>query len=164
MVRPWVKKAVLIALVAFLLAQVFPVHRDNPTVDAAKTIYSTFQVPADVHAIFERSCRDCHSSETTWPWYSHFAPLSWKVADDVHQGRRHFSLSDWGNYPVEKQHRKLGDICKQVKNKEMPDQFYAMVHSRAKLTSDERLSICRWTQSAQAAISGAAVVQTGGTR
>jgi|SRR5580704_18483151 hypothetical protein len=164
MVRPWVKKAVLIAVAAFLLAQVFPVHRDNPPVDASKTIYSTFGVPADVHAIFERSCRDCHSSETTWPWYSHFAPVSWKVADDVHQGRRHFSLSDWGTYPAEKQQRKLGEICEQVKTKEMPDQFYAMVHSQAKLTPDERESICKWTQSAQATMSGAPAVQAGGAR
>ena len=29
-----------------------------------------------------RSCYDCHSHETTWPWYSHVAPASWLVAHD----------------------------------------------------------------------------------
>jgi hypothetical protein len=152
MVRPWVKKALLILIAAFVVAQIFPVHRDNPPVDASRTLYSTFPVPADVHAIFERSCSDCHSNQTTWPWYSHFAPVSWKVADDVHQGRRHFSLSDWGTYPAEKQQRKLGEICEQVKTKEMPDQFYVWVHSQAKLAPEERESVCKWTRSAQAAM------------
>jgi len=152
MVRPWVKKGVLIAIAAFIAAQLFPVSRDNPQVDPAKTIYSTYQMPAEVRAIFERSCRDCHSSLTTWPWYSHFAPVSWKVADDVHQGRRHFSISDWGTYPAEKQNRKLGEICEQIKTGEMPDQIYTWIHTQAKLTQAERESLCRWTLAAQASM------------
>ena len=106
MVRPWVKKALLIAIAAFIVAQVFPVTRDNPQIDASKTLYSAYPMPTDLQAIFERSCRDCHSNRTTWPWYSRFAPVSWKVADDVHQGRRHFNISEWGTYPDEKQNRK----------------------------------------------------------
>ena len=40
-----------------------------------------------VGAILDRSCQDCHSSRTTWPWYSRVAPVSWIVSKHVSEGR-----------------------------------------------------------------------------
>lgn len=34
-----------------------------------------------------RACYACHSNETTWPWCSNLAPISWLVQYDVDQGR-----------------------------------------------------------------------------
>ena len=31
----------------------------------------------DTRALVQRACFDCHSNQTTWPWYSHVAPVSW---------------------------------------------------------------------------------------
>jgi hypothetical protein len=152
MVRPWVRYAFLIVGVAFLVSQFFPVQRDNPPVDPAKTLYATTPMPPEVHAIFEKSCRDCHSNETTWPWYSHLAPISWMVADDVHGGRRHFNISEWVKYPDEKKSRKLQDICEQVKSGEMPDTKYTLVHRGTSLNETQRATICSWTETARKAM------------
>ena len=54
--------------VALLLIQLLPSGRSNPPVVQAQTIERTLTVPADVKAILDRSCRDCHSNETVWPW------------------------------------------------------------------------------------------------
>lgn len=43
--------------------------------------------------LFYRACADCHSNETTWPWYSNVAPISWLVQHDVQDGRQRFNIS-----------------------------------------------------------------------
>ena len=48
--------------------------------------------------ILDRACRDCHSNETRWPWYSNVAPVSWFVIDHVNHGRSHFNYSAWARY------------------------------------------------------------------
>src|SRR3954449_12180710 len=47
-------------------------------------------------ALAQRACFDCHSNETTWPWYTHIAPVSWLIARDVIEGRQHLNFSTWG--------------------------------------------------------------------
>ena len=77
--RVWGRR-ILLAVVAMLaVAQFIPVARTNPPVDAAQTISETMPVPSGIASILGRSCQDCHSSQTVWPWYSQVAPVSWFV-------------------------------------------------------------------------------------
>ncbi len=46
--------------------------------------------------LFFQTCKDCHSNETEWPWYSNIAPISWLIQYDVNEGREHFNVSMWG--------------------------------------------------------------------
>jgi hypothetical protein len=62
------------------------------------------------------------------------APFSWIVARDVHQGRKHLNFSEWGTYSPEKREEKLGAICDQVVNGDMPDGKYLLIHRTAQLT------------------------------
>ena len=84
-------------------------------------------------AVLERSCRDCHSNDTTWPWYSHVAPVSWLVARDVNEGRGEFNMSEFGTWDPKKQQHKLEEACTQVKEGEMPMWIYVIQHADAKL-------------------------------
>jgi cytochrome c551/c552 len=80
---------VLLAL--FIGIQFIPVNRTNPPVTA--------QVKWDspqTQALARRACMDCHSNETTWPWYSYVAPVSWLVYYDVQRGRSEITLSTLG--------------------------------------------------------------------
>src|SRR5262249_48147037 len=91
-------KIFLTFLIVAIGIQLVPVTRTNPPVDPAKTIQATAHVPPDVAAILDRSCKDCHTYETTWPWYSKVAPMSWLVSWDVTNGRRKVSMSTWADY------------------------------------------------------------------
>jgi len=104
-------------------------------------------VPATVRSIFEDSCKNCHSNQTAWPWYSRVAPFSWIVAHDVHAGRRQLNFSEWSLYSPKKQEEKLEDICDQVTNGDMPDGKYLLIHRQAKLTQQEREAVCDWVES-----------------
>ena len=121
----------LLALVALVLvAQIVPYGRDraNPKVVAEPRWDSP-----RTRELFFRACKDCHSNETEWPWYSVVAPVSWLVHNDVNEGRRHFDVSEWGR---KKNH---GDeAAKMVRENEMPLWFYVPLHPEARLTNAER--------------------------
>ena len=74
----------------------------NPPVDESQTIVARAQVPPEVASILDRSCRDCHSNKTVWPWYTHVAPVSWWLADHVDHGRKDLNLSEWGKLPADR--------------------------------------------------------------
>ena len=145
--RPWGKRILLFLIVVLIGIQFVPVHRSNPAADPAKTIYSTETVPSNVHAVLDRSCKDCHSNETHWPWYSYVAPVSWLVASDVNDGRHHLNFSEWSTYDDRRKSHKLGEICDELRSGEMPDTKYTLIHRDAKLTQEERNSLCAWAES-----------------
>ncbi|MGZ4790067.1 MAG: heme-binding domain-containing protein [Terriglobales bacterium] len=129
--------------------QLYRPAKTNPPVDEAKTLQATTKMPPDVARTMDRSCADCHTNKTVWPKYSYLAPLSWFVTDDVNEGRRHVNFSEWASYSTEKQQRRLGDICDEVKDGGMPLKQYTWMHSGTALTQPQRDAICAWTQAEQ---------------
>lgn len=147
--RRWSKRIGITGALVLLVAQFVPVGARNPAVEPAQSIYATQPVPDAVRSIFESSCNDCHSDQTRWPWYSHVAPVSWMIAHDVHEGRRHFNFSEWGRYTDKQKEEKLESICEQVTNGDMPDSTYAFFHRKVRLTQDQRDAVCTWVESAR---------------
>ena len=144
--RVWLRRTTLGLAALFLVSQLIPVDRHNPPVDASHSIDAAEKVPAPVQGVFHRSCRNCHSDETSWPWYSYVAPISWMIANDVHNARKKMNLSEWGTYSAKKREEKLEDICEQVTDGDMPDAMYAFFHREARVTPQERTAICQWTE------------------
>lgn len=147
--RVWIKGMGTALLSLFVASQLIPVDRRNPPVERARTLYEVQPVPAGVRQVFERSCQNCHSNETAWPWYSYVAPVSWLVAHDVHQARRTMNFSEWGSYSAAKKEEKLEEICEQVTNGDMPDRKYALFHRNARPSSADRAAVCDWTEEAR---------------
>ena len=145
-VRRWTGRAG-IALVVFLVAsQLLPVDRRNPHLDSSKAIYASENVPPPVRTVFTRSCQNCHSNQTSWPWYSYVAPVSWMIASDVHEARAKMNLSEWGGYSARRREELLEEICEQLTNGDMPDSKYMLVHREARVTAEERSAVCQWTE------------------
>ncbi|HCA78985.1 MAG TPA: hypothetical protein DEP53_04550 [Bacteroidetes bacterium] len=133
-------------LVVGLGIQLRQPDRTNPSVDESKTIYASMKVPPEVKAVFERSCNDCHSHQTRWPWYSYIAPASWLVADDVKQGRQKLNLSTWADYRKNRKVNRLEEIGDQIKNKEMPLPKYLLLHPSAQLSASDLELITQWAE------------------
>ncbi len=148
-------KRVAIFLVAVLaLIQVVRPPKTNPVVDESRTIQALTKMAPEVSAIFERSCKDCHSYRTQWPWYSQIAPVSWLVINDVNEGRAHLLLSDWAGYDRRKAMKKLDDICEKIGDGEMPPSEYVLIHSAARLSDVDRKLLCEWTVAERSRIEG----------
>jgi hypothetical protein len=103
-------------------------------------------MPLEVRALARRSCYDCHSNETKWPWYSHVAPVSWLIERDVRAGRDHLNLSRWQDYSLQQKEKLLADIASVVKNHEMPLPQYTLLHRDAKLSDAETDIMYRWAR------------------
>jgi len=113
---------------------------------SSKTILREAQIDPETLAIVQRACRNCHSQQTEWPWYSHVAPISWLLARDVQHARLHMNLSRWQDYSTDDRIRLLSEIGSAVRNREMPVQRYVLLHPEARLTDIERQQIYRWTR------------------
>lgn len=132
--------------VLFLVIQFYQPKRENPPVDQTQIIDVQLQVPDSVSTILKRSCYDCHSNETTWPFYSYIAPVSWLVSYDVIEGRKELNFSEWGKYKMKRQGRKLSEIASEIESGEMPMPKYTLVHHGAKLSEPEKTLLISWSK------------------
>ena len=138
-------KIILIAVVVvFLLAQFVRPEFSNPPVVETDTLWAVTAVPDDVRHVIVRSCIDCHSNETRYPWYSQITPSNWFLAGHIEEGRHEMNLSTWRSYKPETQKRKLGEICEQVESKSMPLPSYLWIHRDAVLSDSEAKLLCDW--------------------
>jgi hypothetical protein len=141
-----IKKTVMILAVLFLAAQAIRPSRVNPPVNASETIQAKLQIPPEVFSVLQRSCRDCHSSETRWPWYSNITPVSWLLVDHVEEGRKALSFSEWGTYSVTRAAHKLEEIVLMVDDDEMPLKSYLLMHSDARLSPSDKQLLVKWAE------------------
>jgi hypothetical protein len=97
--------------------------------------------------ILERSCQNCHSERTVWPFYSYVAPMSWMIENDVRRGRSHMNLSRWNGYPPERHKEILFRISSLVRDRVMPLPRYLLLHPEAKLSDAEVSYLYEWARS-----------------
>lgn len=149
-------KYVLIVLAVILIAAQF-IRPDlsNPPTAAGQDIEASIAIPTDVRATLKRSCSDCHTNTTTYPWYSQITPVSWWLQDHISEGRHELNFSEWGTYSDRKKSKKLEEICEQVESREMPLPSYTWAHWDAPLSEAEITSLCEWTKVEQAKIPAA---------
>jgi len=138
-------KWIFVGLVAvFALAQLANPPHTNPPVVPGHDLMAAHPPPEPVAALLHAACYDCHSQETKWPWYSRIAPVSWLVASDVTEGRKHMNLSDWPQASPEHAVKQLERISEQVDYKDMPPAKYTLLHPEARLTPDQRQQLIHW--------------------
>ena len=137
-----VRLTILAAVVVFALIQVIRPDRTNPPVDPAQTLQSHIGETHPAVLAIGRACGDCHSNETSWPWYSHVAPISWLVAHDVAEGREVLNFSKWNTYPFNEKAKLVQKICEEVREGDMPGAAYTFIHRGAKLNTTEVEALC----------------------
>ena len=142
----------ILGLVCLIALQFFGPAKTNPAVDDSQSIESHLQVTPQVAAILDRSCNDCHSNKTRWPWYSHVAPVSWFVITHVDEGRQNMNFSEWGKYSQRDADALLKQSCREVRAEVMPLSSYTPLHPGSKLSAEDIKALCDWTESERARI------------
>jgi len=131
-------------VVVFALLQLANPARTNPPILPGRNVSATNAPPPQIAALLHAACYDCHSYETKWPWYSHIAPMSWLIANDVKGGRARVNFSDWPNEHPDWAAHRWEDISEEVDYKEMPPAKYTMLHPEARLTDEQRQELIHW--------------------
>lgn len=139
----WARWALILFLVAFIGVQFVRPDRTNPPAPLAASLKA--KTPPHITALLDRSCRDCHSNETDWPWYTSVSPTSWLVANHVQHGREHFNYSEWNTYDSDDRDKFLGAMCDLVKRERMPLPSYLLIHPGAKLSPADVTALCSWS-------------------
>lgn len=134
--------AVALALL-FAAAQFIRPARVNPPLVAGQSLEENAHVPKQVSEILNRSCMDCHSNRTQWPWYSEVAPVSWLVVYHVNDGRRNLNFSEWASYGGDAAELLRG-VCGESKNGYMPPGYYVLTHRSAALSPADVKTLCDW--------------------
>jgi hypothetical protein len=142
----------IVAIAIFVVLQFFSPPHENPPVK--KDFAAAMSPPASVAASIRAACYDCHSDETQWPLYSRIAPVSWLVASDVNEGRKHLNLSDWPAEPA-KVAKQLDRINEVIDYGEMPLKKYTLLHPDARLSEAQRKEVLDWTEATADKLRGA---------
>ncbi|AZA89875.1 Uncharacterised protein [Chryseobacterium nakagawai] len=138
------KNILTVLLLLFIGIQFIDVQKNISQSQSANAIENHYKIPEKVQAILKTSCYDCHSNNTSYPWYSKVQPVKWWLADHVNSGKRHLNFDEFNSYSREKKLEKLDEIVETVKEGEMPLASYTVIHQDAKLSASDRAEIEKW--------------------
>ncbi len=141
------KYLAIACLATIVIIQFVPVELPENNSDSSIGISHTENAPDEIKLILSKSCYDCHSNQTIYPWYSKVAPVSWLVARDIRLGRDEVNFSEWGELSKRKKIKILSEIAEKVEEKTMPLRIYTFVHKDAILTQHEIETLSNWTKS-----------------
>src|SRR5580765_3896715 len=142
-------QATVAVAVLFAAAQLIRPDRNNPPTDPSRTIQAHAGTTSELAAVLDRSCRDCHSNSTVWPWYTRIAPVSWLMARGVAEGRKAVNFSEWAAYSPEQQRMLLGMSCDDATCGKMPGP-YTLLHPETWLWAQDLETICTAARQAEA--------------
>jgi hypothetical protein len=129
------KKVLLGALILVAVLELIPVWllQTNPR-DRTEPVWDSARTASLAH----RSCFDCHSNATEWPWYSKAAPMSWVITWDVVKARQSLNLSQWNRVSAPARAEAAAHAATAISSGEMPPGYYTLMHPQAALTASEQ--------------------------
>jgi hypothetical protein len=137
----WIVAAGLLAAVGM---QFFNPPLENPKVAPDEDFIAVSAPPAEIALLLRHACYDCHSDQTTWPWYSRVAPVSWFVAGHVNDAREAMNFSEWPKDDAESARKGLNRLVRQVQTGKMPLPSYTWMHPASRLTGAQREQLTDW--------------------
>lgn len=140
------RKILIGLLLAFVLIQFIRPARNNKQGSDPQDIAAVYAVPQDAYLILQRSCLDCHSNHTSYPWYSNIQPIGWWLQHHVNEGKGELNFSEFGSYSKKKKLHKLDEVVETIEKKEMPLGSYTFLHKDAALSQEQAAVLISWAK------------------
>ncbi len=138
------RKILLGLLVGLVVIQFIRPVKNEAAEMSANDIEKHYEVPDNVKATLKKACRDCHSNNTEYPWYSQIQPAAWWMDGHVQDGKKHFNLSEFASYPPKKADHKLEELIESQQDHWMPLESYTWIHKDAILSQSEKQALIDW--------------------
>lgn len=138
------KKILIVLLVAFIMIQFFPIDKNNPPASPQMDFLKIKQTPESTATLIRNGCYNCHSNESTYPWYSNVQPIGWFLKNHIDEGRKHLNFSTFATYEPKKQAHKLEEAAEMVEKGEMPLQSYILGHSDANFNEAQKQELIQY--------------------
>lgn len=133
-------------LLAIIILQFFQPEQNNTPPDPELDMLSLVSPPDATVELIRNACYDCHSNQTVYPWYSRVSPVSWYLNRHIVNGKKDLNFSIYGQLGKADKIGVFADFCDVLNAETMPIQSYLLLHKNARLTREERASLCRWTE------------------
>jgi hypothetical protein len=140
-------------LVAFLVIQFIRPAKNKTTNTALQNpnyVTTHYVASAEVANILQRSCNNCHTNNTNYTWYHQVQPVLWYITHHINEGKSELNFDEFATYRLARQYHKFEEIKEQVEENEMPLASYTLMHSEAKLSSNDKVKLIAWADSSMA--------------
>ncbi len=138
--------AALAITASLALARIHP-FRDAGLFKVAETanpIMQNSSIPPEVRTILASKCADCHSMNTSSPFYGRMAPISWLIERDINRGRQAMNLALWDGYSAEQRQTFAAKIVQETREQKMPLLQYRFIHWNSRVTDTEIRTLADW--------------------
>jgi hypothetical protein len=142
-----IRKILFFLLIVLVIIQFIHPAKNIAASRSPNDIALRFGVPENVQGILKKSCYDCHSNNTIYPWYNNIQPVAWWLANHINDGKEELNFSEFASYEPKKQYHKLRAAIGEIKEEGMPLNSYLWIHKDAILTSNQRAAITSWADS-----------------
>ena len=139
----WAVIAVIVA--AFIVSQFFRPDKNSAEI-TDDHILQQENIPEEVKEVLTNACLDCHSNTTNYQWFHHIVPVAWMINDHITEGKDELNLSEWGKLDAFSKMDALDEMCEEVEKGSMPIKSYTVIHSKARLSEEEKKVLCDWTK------------------
>lgn len=149
--KTW-KKVLIVILIILIAIQFVRPNKNTSAAAQPANITQLYTTGDDVKTILGKSCYDCHSNNTDYPWYFNIQPVAWWLDSHINEGKNHLNFDEFGNYPAARKYHALEESIEQVKEGEMPLNSYTWIHTDAKLSDAQRKVFVDWCEAIRADI------------
>lgn len=138
------KKILFLVFPAVIAIQFFRPARNKSGQVLPTDFAKVYAVPPPLQTVLKNACYDCHSNNTTYPWYVNVQPVAWMMANHIRNGKEKLNFSDFGSYMGRRRSSKLKEIANQVRDDEMPLSSYKWMHKEARLSAEDKALLIDW--------------------
>ena len=143
------RKILIILIILIVVAQFFQPSQNKGAAAGPQDIAHLVQVPDNVMAVLKKSCYDCHSDSTIYPWYSYITPVNWWLDFHVTEGKLELNFTRFASYSSKKMHEKLEETAEVIEKDIMPLNSYLWIHKDAKMSDEQKKLVIDWARNAQ---------------
>lgn len=153
-----IKRILLIAFGILLVAQLIQPDHAVPAIDPANDMLAVTNAPEEIRQLVIGACYDCHSYQTTYPWYSRITPVNFIMQQHINEGREVLNYSVWDKYANSEAAMESGE---EIQEGEMPPGYYRFMHRHGDLSPAQQQQLIAWFAALPASEGGA--LEPGGT-
>lgn len=139
-----IKIIALILLVVFVGIQFVPTELNQSNIVPKTDFMLVNKVPNTIKNKLQVSCYDCHSNNTTYPWYNKVQPVAWLLENHIKDAKAELNFSNWDSLSNRRKGSKLRSIIKQIESDEMPLTSYTLIHRNAIFSEPEKQEIMQY--------------------
>lgn len=139
----------LLLLAGLIIVQFIHPERNKSEAIQLNNIEKVHPVPEDIKSILVKACMDCHSNNTSYPWYCNLQPVDWWIGGHIKDAKKQLNFDEYSNRNLRYQFHKMEEIVEQVKDGKMPLNSYTWMHKDARLTEAEKNILINWANAVQ---------------